>query len=121
MHPLSTTIMPFSGNHGKPSHAEMKADDPHATPLQHHMEYLLELGEVRATQVVATFVDGVQGRTNREDTVDMIYLPISMGYRSCYKRYKNLIGFKTRCKPNGGIVVDGLEMDDCKKKPSELE
>ncbi len=32
----------------------------------------------------------------------------------------SLIGFKTRCKPNGTIVVDGLEMDDCKKKPSEL-
>ncbi len=55
----------------------MKVDDPHTTPLQQHMEYLLKLGEVRATQVVAT-VGGIQGRANQEDTVDMIYLPISM-------------------------------------------
>ena len=104
-----TTIMPFSGNHGKPSHAEMKADDPRAAPLKHHMEYLLNLGEVRATRVVATLVDGVQqgGHENREDTVDMVYLPISMGYRSCYKRYMNSLGFQTRCTPKGVIIVDG--------------
>ena len=61
----------------------------------HHYEYLLDLGEVRATQVVATLVDGVQGHTNRdkgtvdgdESTVDMIHLPMTMGYRNCYKRY----------------------------------
>jgi len=41
-----TAIMPMSANHGKPSHATMKADDPRAAPLQHHMEYLLELGRV---------------------------------------------------------------------------
>ena len=38
----STAIMPFSASHGKPSHAEMKIDNPRAIPLvQHHMEYLL--------------------------------------------------------------------------------
>ncbi len=88
----------------------MKADDPRAAPLQHHMEYLLELGEVHATRVVATLVDGVQGHANREDTVDMVYLPISMGFCSCgYKLYMNLLGFWTRCKPDGRIVVDGIE------------
>ena len=119
----ASTIMPLSGNHGKPSHAEMKADDPRTTPLLHHMEYLLKLGEVRATRVVATLVDGVQGHVNREDTVDMVYLPMSMGYRNCYKRYMNSIGFKIRCNPKGGIiVVDGMEMEegDKKKKPREL-
>ena len=31
------------------------------------------------------------------------------------------IGFKTQCKPNGTIVIDGLDkMDDSKKKPSKL-
>jgi hypothetical protein len=102
----------------------MKADDPCAAPLQHHMEYLLELGEVRATHVVATLVDGVQGHENREDTVDNVYLPMSMGYRNCYKRYMNLIGFKIRCNPKGVIIVDGIEMEDNKggrkKLPREL-
>ncbi len=31
------------------------------------------------------------------------------------------IGFKTQCKPNGTIVIDGLDkMDDSKIKPSKL-
>jgi hypothetical protein len=117
-----TTIMPLSGNLGTPSHATMKANDPRAAPLQHHMEYLLELGEVRATRVVATLVDGIQGRANREDTVDNVYLPMSMGYRNCYNRYMNSLGFKTRCKANGELVVDGIEMEEGgrKKKPIEL-
>jgi hypothetical protein len=102
-----STVMPVSGNSGKPSHAKMKADDPRAAPLKHHMEYLVELGEVRATRVVATLVDGVQGHANREDTVDNVYLPMSMGYRNCYKRYMNSIGFKIRCNPAGAIIVDG--------------
>ncbi len=103
----TSTIMPLSGNHGKPSHATMKADDPRAAPLQHHMEYLLELGEVRATRVVATLVDGIQGHANQEDTVDNVYLPMSMGYRNCYNQYMNSVGFKTRCKANGAMAVDG--------------
>ena len=118
----TSTIMPFSGNHGKPSHATMRADDPRAAPLKHHMEYLLELGEVFATCVVATLVDGVQGCVNREDTVDNVYLPMSMGYRNWYKGYMNLVRFKTQCKPDGGIIVDGIEMEESghKKKPREL-
>ena len=32
-------------------------------------------------------VDGAVGHTNWEDTIDMVYLPISMGYCECYLRY----------------------------------
>ena len=84
------------------------------------MEYLLELGEVQATQVVATLVDGIQGHANQGDIVDMIYLPMKMGYCSCYRPCMNSFGFKTRWKPNGGIDVDRLEINDRKKKPDEV-
>ena len=100
--------MQFSKNHGKRSHAAMKENDPRSEPLKHHLEYLLNLGEVRATRVVATLVDGVRGQTNREDTVEMVYLPISMGYRNCYKRYMSSLGFEVRCKPNGAVYVKGV-------------
>jgi hypothetical protein len=37
-------------------------------PLNSHYEYLLQLGEVRATKVISTLVDGVVGHANRDDT-----------------------------------------------------
>ena len=76
------------------SNAAMKADDPQSAPLKYHVDDLLELGEVRATKVVATLSDGgVQGHANRDDRVDMVYLPISMGYQNCYKRYMHSRGY----------------------------
>ena len=104
-----TAILPFSRSHGMISNSAIKGNDPRAAPLKYHFEYLLNLGEVRATRVVATLVDGVQGHANREDTVDMVYLPISMGYRSCYKRYMQSLGFNVRCKHDGGVVIDGVD------------
>ena len=62
--------------------------------LKGHFDMLLGLGEVRATQVMAAFVDGVQvGHTDHEDTVDMVYLPISMGYHPCYHRNMKSLGY----------------------------
>ena len=57
-----------------------KNNDPRVAPLKFHLDYLLSLGEVCATRVVATLVDGIQGHANRDDTVDIVYLPISMGF-----------------------------------------
>ena len=48
--------------------------------LNRHFDYLLQLGEVRATQVIATLVDSVAGRTNQEEADEMVYLLISMRY-----------------------------------------
>ena len=91
----STAIMPR--HYRRMSNAVMKADDPRLAPLKYHLDYLLELGEVRATRVVATLSDGgVQGHANRKDTVDMVYLPISMGFRNCSKRYMHSLGYKIR-------------------------
>jgi len=103
-----TDIMPR--RYSRMSNAAMKADDPQSTLLKYHLDYLLELGKVQATRVVATLSDGgEQGHANREDTVDMVYLPISMGYRNCYKRYMHSLGYKIRCKPDGANnIVDGI-------------
>jgi hypothetical protein len=102
----TTAIMP---RYTRVSNATMKGFDPRSAPLKHHLDYLLNLGKVQATRVVATLSDGgVQGHANHDDTVDMEYLPISMGYCDCYKRYMHSLDYKVRCKPNGAIVVDGI-------------
>jgi hypothetical protein len=48
----STAIMPR--RYSRMSNAAIKADHPRSAPLKHHLDYLLELGEIRATRVVAT-------------------------------------------------------------------
>jgi hypothetical protein len=84
-------------------------------PLKNYFEYLKNLGEVQATRVVATLVDGMQGHTNRDDNIDVTYLPISMGYRSCYKRYMKSPGYDVSTAATGGFVVtafdEGKEVD----------
>ena len=99
-------ILPVHKNTGKPSPTVI--NEERAIPLKEHFEYLLELGEVRATRVIATFVDGEQGHANRDGTVDMVYLPTSFGFRPCYKRYMEGLGYFVTCRPNGGIIVEGL-------------
>ena len=70
--------------------------------LNWHFDYLLQLGEVRATRMIATLVDGVAGRTNREKVEEMVYLPISMGYQNCYRQYIALLGCKVKWFICGG-------------------
>ena len=96
----------ISQTQGKKAHNSINGED--ALSLKHHFDHLMQLGEVQATRVMAALVDGVQaGQTNREDTVDMVYLPISMGYRNCYKRYMASLGYNVRSLPNGETVVEG--------------
>ena len=61
-------------------------------PLMRHLQYLTNLGEVRATRVVSTVVKGMEERTNPDVDDDAIYLPRYMTIRSCYKRYMNMLG-----------------------------
>ena len=60
-------------------------------------------------------VDGIGGHTNRDSNIDVTYLPTSLGYRSCYKRYMKALGYDIRTTPNGGFVVtaenEGEEVD----------
>ena len=59
--------------------------------------------------MIAKVVDGARGRANREDTNGNIYLPISMGYRNCYYRYMESLGFKVTVGPNGTLTAEGVE------------
>ena len=56
----------------------VKKNERKYRPLKDHFEYLQNLGEVRAMQVVMTLVDGMGGHSNRDDNIDVTYLPISM-------------------------------------------
>jgi hypothetical protein len=79
-----------------------------------HFEYLKNLGEVRSTRVVAALVDGMQGHANCNKSLDMTYLPISLGYRSCYNRYMASLGYVVRMTAMGAFIVtgeDGKEVD----------
>ena len=56
---------------------------------------------------MATPVDGIQGQTNRKDTVEMVYLPIIMGYQNCCKQYMASLDRHVRCKPDVAVIVEG--------------
>ena len=83
----------------------------------HHFEYLKNLGEVRATRVVSTLVDGMIQVRNREDekaAAEVTYLPISMGYRQCYRRYMASLGYTAETDGAGAWSVtrdDGGPID----------
>ena len=61
-------------------------------PLVRHLEHLMKLGEVRATQSVATLVNGTLGYANWDNDDEAIYLPRCMCYSNCYKRYMASLG-----------------------------
>jgi hypothetical protein len=71
-----TSVMPAHKSIGKKNYNAIKKDDQKYEPLMRHFEYLKNLGEVQATQVVATLVDGMQGHTNCNYSLDVTYLPI---------------------------------------------
>jgi len=115
IHETTKTTVMIPSSRSKPGHAQMKADDQRLAPLLAHLDLLLNLGEVHATRVVAALVDGMQGHANREGTINHVYLPILMGYRSWYKRYMLSLGLHTWCAPDGAIIVNGVDSG----KPSD--
>ena len=111
-----TSIMPAHKGKGKVSNNGIKCDGLWMQALTHHYQYLLNLGEVRATRVVAMLVDEVQGHANRDEstvncgevTVDMIHLPMTMGYRNCYKPYMASLDYNVSSTAQGGLIVTGV-------------
>jgi hypothetical protein len=87
-----TSVMPAHKSIGKKNYNAIKKNDQKYEPLMRHFEYLKNLSEVRATQVIATLVNGMQSHANCGDSLDVTYLPILLGYWSCYKRYMTLLG-----------------------------
>lgn len=85
--------------------ALIKEDDPRMPPIRDHFESLLKLGEVRATKVMRTLVDGVEGRTTRGDDDDIVYLPCTSGKRPLFYRYGREQGYDIKPLPNGQLEV----------------
>jgi ribosome-binding protein aMBF1 (putative translation factor) len=112
---MSSAVLPHHKSIGKKNYNNVEKNERKYQPILHHFEYLKNLGEVRATRVVAMLVDGMGGHANRDANIEVIYLLISMGYRSCYKRYMKALGYNVRTTATGGLVVtaddEGKEVD----------
>jgi hypothetical protein len=116
----SSAVFPDHKSIGKKNYNAVEKNERKYQPLKDHFEYLKNLGEVQAMRAVATLVDGrIGGRTNRDDNIDLIYLPISMGYRSCYKRYMKALGYDVRTTAMGGFVVTAADDEGKEVDPGE--
>ena len=98
--------LPLHKGIGKINYNSIMLDEQKLVPLMRHLEHLTKLGEVRATQSVATLVDGTLGHANWDEIDEAIYLPMSMGYRSCYKRYMSSLGYSVRSTATGVLIVE---------------
>ncbi len=105
--------MPAHKSIGKKNYNAIEKNDQKYEPLMMHFEYLKNLGEVRATRVVATLVNGMQGHANCNKSLDVTYLPILLGYWSCYKWYMALLGYLVQTTAIGAFIVTG---EDSKKE-----
>jgi hypothetical protein len=104
-----TGVMPTHKLTGKINHCSILSNDHKYEPLKRHFEYLSNLGEVQATQVITRLVDGMLGCANHNNdqrNQRVTCLPISMGYRSCYKRYMALLGYIVRSLATGAFIVE---------------
>ena len=60
-------------------------------------------------QVVATLINGMKGSANHNNSDDVMYLPISMGFCICYQRYMALLGYNVWTTGTGHIIVEGID------------
>ncbi len=102
-----TSVMPAHKSIGKKNYNAIKKNDQKYEPPVRHFEYLKNLGEIQATQVVAPLVNGMQGHAYCNDSLDVTYLPILLGYLSCYKQYMALLGYVVQTKEMGAFIVTG--------------
>ncbi len=104
-----TGVMPTHKATGKTPSKSILTNERKYEPLMRYFEYLSNLGEVRATQVLAILVDGVQGRKNCNDAHNVAYLLTLMGYCTCYKGYMELLGYIVRSLATGTFIVEGKD------------
>jgi len=97
---------------GKTNYNSLWNNDHKMGPLMRHLEYLMELGDkVRATRVITTLVEGMEARVNRDNDDDERYLPMSMGYRNCYKQYLASLGYTNVRNTASGVFILGERED----------
>jgi len=89
------------GNKGK--RKRLAETDPKLIGVRDHFASveLLATHNPRATRIIAKEVDGLIQRSTRDDDEDAVYLPFSMGIRSCYYRYLQEQGFDVKVNPDG--------------------
>ena len=113
----NTSVLPLHKSTGKTSYNAIVNDPERLEPLRNHFEYLKQLGEVRATRVITTLVDGMIQQRNRNDATassNVTYLPISLGYRPCYRRYLSSLGYRAETTESGSFTIsrdDGGAID----------
>ena len=104
--------MPMHKAKGKTNYKSLLNNERKMGPLMRHLEYLVELGdEARAMQVITTLVEGKRARVNCNDDDNARYLPMSMGYCNCYKRYMALLGYTKMCSTASGAFILGEQED----------
>jgi hypothetical protein len=99
--------MPADKSICKKNYNAIEKNNQKYEPLMRHFEYLKNLGEVRATQVAATLGNGMQCHANCNDSINVTYLPISMGHWSCNKRYMALLRYAVQTTEIGAFIVTG--------------
>ncbi len=111
---LNLAIFPLHKAVGKTNYNAIENDTRKYEPLVRHFDYLMNLGEVQATRLISTFINGMVSHENCNASLDVTYLPISMGYRSCYRRYMSSLGYIVDTTATGGFKIrkeDGSAVD----------
>jgi hypothetical protein len=111
---MCLSVLPPHKTTGKVNYNAIENEPKKVEPLVRHFKILQNLGEVRATRVVAIFVDSTINHANRDANLDVTYLPILMGYCTCYRRYMASLGYDVettstrafRIKKEDGSAID---------------
>jgi hypothetical protein len=77
---MYSSVLPHHKSTGMTNYNSIDINNRKLEPLLRHFEYLNKLGEVRATRVVSTLVDGMMNHGHRNNNTtfsDKTYLPIS--------------------------------------------
>jgi hypothetical protein len=105
---MYSSVLPRHKSTGKSNCNAIESDLRRLEPLVRHFEYLKSLGEVRVTRVVSTLVNRMVNHCNREDettSLNVTYLPISMGYHQCYRRFMASLGYRAETTSTGAFNI----------------
>ena len=101
-------VMPTHKATGNTNYNSITLNEHKYEPLRRHLEYLLNLGEVQVTRVVATLIDGTEGCAKRNNHDDVTFLPMSMGFCLSYQQYMASLGCNVWSTGAGYIIVEGI-------------
>ncbi len=111
---MCSSVLPPHKATGKVNYNAIENAPKKIEPLVRHFKILQNLDKVQATRVVATFVDGTINHANRDANLDVTYLPISMRYHTCYRRYMASLGYDVETTSTGAFRIkkeDGSAID----------